>query len=144
MSDNTKDGVTIGGAYKESDEHVPASTDLYGTFNTSGTGASQDPATTSPIFDVDRKIIAAEILKALDPEDDSTPASRVLFSEAQVVKTSDDEAETKALKAAAEEAIGNPVVVGGPSKAEAAAAETAEPVKDEDAKPVKATKAATK
>ena len=124
----TKDGVTIGGAYKESDAHVPASTDLYGVYNTSGTGASQDPATASPIYDTDRQAIAAEILKALDPED-PTPSSRVLFSDAQVVKTSEADAEKAALKASAEASLGNPVVVGGPSKAEAAAAETTTPAK---------------
>ena len=123
----TKDAAVVGGAYKESDTHVPDPTDLYGTFNTSGTGAHHDPATVSPIFDVDRQATAQQIVAALDPEDDSVAESTVLFSEPQAVVSADHEGEREALleKAKARLADG-PVEVGGDTHLDKEAAQSGE------------------
>lgn len=117
----TTEGVTIGGAYKESDDHVPNPADLYGTFNTHGVGAHHDPATISPIFDVDRKSVATQIKNALDPENPE-PSDRVLFAAPQAVVSADTEGEKQALMERVDAELADDVVVGGPSRPEAEAA----------------------
>lgn len=136
MSDNKDESATEAVTpYKESDEHVPAKTDMYGVFQTSGTGAHHDPATASPIYDTDRQFIAEEVLKALDPED-PTPSDRVLFAEPKAAVVSDTEGERNALKDLAQARLDEEVVVGGPSKAEAEAGESeTKPAKTAAAKP---------
>lgn len=114
-----KDGVVIGGVYKESDTHVPNPTDMYGALNTSGVGANEDLAAVSPIFAADRKAVAADILRALNPKDNSVSDARLLFSDDPEV---DHAEEAKALKALAKAALANPVEVGGPTAAEKDAA----------------------
>lgn len=125
MAEDTKDGVVVGGAYVENPDFVPDPADMYGTFNTSGTGAHHDPATVSPIFEVDRNKTAREILNALD-EDNPTPSSRVILPEAKPVLAADDEAAKAELKALAEARLEKTVVVGGPSDAEQQAAKSGE------------------
>lgn len=124
MAEN-KDGVVVGGEYVENPDFVPNPADMYGTFNTSGTGAHHDPATVSPIFEVDRNKTAQEILNALD-EDNPTPSSRVILPEAQPVVSRDDEAAKAEIKALAEARLEKEVVVGGPTPAEEEAAKEGE------------------
>lgn len=124
MADN-KDGVVVGGEYVENPDFVPNPADMYGTFNTSGTGAHHDPATVSPIFDVDRNKTAREIVNALDPEH-PTPSDRVILPEAQPVVSRDDEAAKAELLKVAKARLEKTVVVGGPSEAEQEAAKEGE------------------
>lgn len=126
MAEQNKDGVVVGGEYVENPDFVPDPTDMYGTFNTSGTGAHHDPATVSPIFAVDRNKTAADILAALDPEDDSVPASRVILPEPVAVTHVDDEGAKEELRRLAQARVEQKVVVGGPTPAEAEAGKKGE------------------
>lgn len=121
MSDNKDAGVTVGGAYVENPDFVPNPSDMYGTFNTHGVGAHHDPATVSPIFEVDRNLTAREVLNALDP-DSPVSSDRVLLPEAKAVVAADDEGAKETLKALAEKRLEKEVVIGGPSEAEKEAA----------------------
>ena len=127
MADDQKQdaNVKVGGAYVENPDFVPNPTDMYGTFNTSGTGAHHDPATVSPIFEVDRNLTAQEIVNALDPEH-PTPRDRVVFAEPKPVVSADNEAEEKSLREKAEARLEQEVVIGGPTPAEQEAAEGGE------------------
>lgn len=119
MSQNDEAVATVGGGYVESDEFTPNPMDLHGTFNTSGVGAHHDPSTVSPMFEVDRKATAAQIVAALDPEDTSVSADTVLLPEGD----KDPEAAKEAIKAQAQALLDEgPVVIGGPTPAEAEAA----------------------
>lgn len=124
MSDNKQDdGVKVGGAYVENENHVPNPADMYGTFNTSGVGPSGDLASVSPIFETDKNATAREILNSLDPEN-PTSSDRVIFGTPQAVVTSDHDGDRDRLKELAEARVNKEVVVGGPSPIEQEAAKT--------------------
>lgn len=111
MSDNP---VKVGGAYVESEDHVPNPTDMVAQYNTSGIGAHQRIEEVSPIFEVDKVKVAQEVLGALDPENDSVKSDRVLLP----VPLLDNETAKKELIEAAEARVKQGVVVGGPTPAE--------------------------
>jgi len=112
-------GVQIGGEYSEgNDAHVPNPTDMYRQYKTSGTGAHEDVSAVSPIFDADRQTLAVEAARALDPDDPGVPRSRVILPD----EKGNNEQAIKDIQRRAEAAVENPVVIGGPSKAEANAA----------------------
>lgn len=124
MSDSKNKVVEFGGAYVENTNFVPEASDVHGTFNTSGVGASHDPATISPIFAIDRLTVAAQIKAALDPEDHSVSADKVIFATPTTFTPVDPDAEKAALLAKADAALADgPVIVGGPSALEREAAQ---------------------
>lgn len=106
--------ITVGGAYKESDDHVPEPTDMVAQYNTEGVGAHGKIEEVSPIFEVDKVKTAQEITAALDPENDAVPSSRVLLPEA----LDDNETAKKNLKEVAEARVKKGVEIGGPTPAE--------------------------
>lgn len=99
--------------YKESDAHVPNPYDLTGTVNTTGIGSHQNLATASAVVEADKQASAKSVL---DGE------AEVVFA-GDSVPSQEDQIESleKVAKKKADEA---PVVVGGPTPDEAAAAET--------------------
>lgn len=118
----TNSAVKVGGAYKESDDHVPNPTDLYDQFNTSGTGSHHVIEDVSPIFDVAKRESKILSGRALDPND-PTPESHVVLPEGQRLITEDLDKVRDRLKKEAKEAEKNPVEVGGPSPSQRLAAE---------------------
>ncbi len=114
------DPVEIGGAYVESESHVPNPTDIVAQYNTSGTGAHQKIEEISPIFEVDKVKTAEQILGALDPKDTSVSADKVLLPNVE----QDNDAAAKAIKATAKARVQEGVVVGGPTPAEREAEDT--------------------
>ncbi len=122
MAENeNKDGVVVGGVYVENPDFVSDPRDDIGTFNTSGTGAHHDPATVSSVYAVDRNKTAADILAALDEDDDSVPSSRIILPEPVQVVSVDDDGAKEELRRLAQARVDQKVVIGGPSEAEAAA-----------------------
>lgn len=120
MSENTV--VTVGGAYKESDDHVPDATDQFGTLDTSATAGSahgQVDAVT-PIFDVAKAQDALTAKRALDPNDSGVDASLVVLPQGMVI-AEDGAAEARKR---IEDAEVKPVEVGGPNAYQEAAAES--------------------
>lgn len=113
-------GVKVGGEYVENPDHIPNATDQFKQYKTSGTGAHEKIEEVSPIFDADRQVTAVEAARALDPDDPGVPRSRVILPDDK----EDNDAAIDRLKAAAKRAVKQPVVVGGPSKAEVQAAES--------------------
>lgn len=111
MADNP---IKVGGAYKESDDHVPNPTDMVAQFNTSGLGAHGRIEEVAPVFEVDKVKTAQEILGAFDPKNDAVKSDRVLLPEA----LDDNETAKKNLTEAAEARVKQGVVVGGPTPAE--------------------------
>lgn len=108
-------GVQIGGEYSEDNpDHIPNPTDQYRQYKTSGTGAHEDISEVSPIFDADRQTLAVEAARALDPDDPGVPRNRVILPDDK----EDNEAAVRRVQAAADKAVANPVIVGGPGKAE--------------------------
>lgn len=116
------DAVTVGGAYKEDDDFVPNPTDAFGTLDTSATAGAAHGAVeaVTPIFEVAKAQEAIVAAKALDPEDDSVPASMVILPDSD---RSFEDAK-KAVEAAAKAAEENPVEVGGLNPFQRQAAET--------------------
>lgn len=106
--------ITVGGAYKESDDFVPNPTDMVAQFNTSGLGAHGRIEEVAPVFEVDKVKTAQEIEAALDPKNDSVPASRVLLPEA----LDDNETAKKNLAEVAKARLKKGVEIGGPTPAE--------------------------
>src|SRR5881398_659728 len=109
------DAVTVGGAYKESDDFIPDPTDAFGTLDTSGTaGAAHGKVeAVTPIFDVARaqdKITAA---RALDPNDDGVHESLVVLPQGMVIAEDGAEEARQRVKDQAENL--EPVQVGGPN-----------------------------
>ncbi len=117
-------GVTVGGAYQESEDFIPNPADMRKQFNTSGLGASGRIEEVTAVFDVDKVRIGEQIVSALDPDDDTVPSDRVVLPSLET----DNEAASKAILATAEKRVEKGVVIGGPSEAEKAAAE---PVSDQ-------------
>lgn len=115
MSDNP---IQVGGPYQESENHVPDPTDIVSQFNTEGVGAHNVIEKVSPIFEVDKVKTAQEIQAALDPENTTVSASKVLLPEGIV----DNETAKRDLLAVADARVEKGVVVGGPDPAEEAAA----------------------
>lgn len=120
------DAVTLGGAYKESDSHVPDPTDAYGTLDTSGTAGSAHGSIESvtPIFEVAKAQEAIVAAKALDPNDDSVPASLVVLPQGMVIAEDGAQAARERVAQVGKNAAENPVEVGGLSPAQKQAAET--------------------
>lgn len=121
--------TTDGAPYVENPDFVPDPTNVYGTYNTSGTGAHEDPNVVSPLYAADRKAVAQQIVSALDPEDQTVDEGTVLFPapQANVTIQDDNGAAKQALREKAQAVLDEgPVVVGGPAPAEQAAAESGE------------------
>lgn len=112
---DTKSSVKVGGAYKESDDHVPSPTDLYDQYNTSGTGSHHVIEDVSPVFEVAKRDAKIQTGRALDPEDTDVPTSAVVLPDGQRLIVEDHDEIRDRLKADAEKAADNPVEVGGPS-----------------------------
>lgn len=125
MSD-TNPVVETAEAYKESDEHVPSPTDQYGTLDTSGTAGTAHSRLeeVTPVFDVAKKADLATAARALDPNDDSVPASLVVLPEGQQLVAGDPEGARKRIENAAAAASKEPVVLGGKTLAQEEAAES--------------------
>lgn len=85
--------------YKESDDFVPEPTAQYGTLDTSATAgaAHSQIEEISPVFQVADKQNAEVAAKALDPEDDSVPASVVVLPDSD--RSHDDAVEAVKKKA---------------------------------------------
>ena len=115
MSENP---ITVGGAYKESDSHVPNPTDMVAQFNTEGVGAHGKIEEVSPIFEVDKVKTAQEIVGALDPDNDAVDSDRVLLPNVE----QDNEVAKENLLAVAEKRVEKGVEIGGPTPAEREAA----------------------
>jgi predicted dinucleotide-binding enzyme len=121
--------VKIGGAYREEDESfVPDPTHQYGTVDTSGTAGVADSRIeeVTPIFEVAKaqdRIMAA---RALDPDDPDVPESLVVLPQGTTIVQGDPEAARERVRSLAEEAMANPIEVGGPSLAQRQAAESGE------------------
>ncbi len=128
-------------AYKESDDHVPAPTDMYGTLDTSGTAGTAHSRLeeVTPVFDVAAKQDAITAARALDPEDKEVPESLVILPEGQQLVQGDPEAARTRIQNKAAAAAKEPVVLGG----ETAAQEDASQSGDEAAKDAKADQART-
>jgi len=90
--------------YVENEDFVPNPTDLYGTYNTSGVGASDDPATVSPIFAQDKAASAQRFLDALDP-DNPYPKDRIIFPDPVPVVSADNDALEAEVKEQAQAAV---------------------------------------
>lgn len=121
--------------YKESDDFVPDPTDAFGTLDTSATaGAAHGRVeAVTPIFEVAKKQDAIAAAKALDPDDDSVPASLVVLPEGMVVREAGTQEAADRVKAAGKNAKENPVEVGGPNPFQEEAAEsTAKSAKSTD------------
>lgn len=113
-----KSPVTVGGEYKESDDHIPNPTDITTQFNTSGVGAHHRIEEVAPIFEVDKVTTAQEITAALDDKDDTVPASRVLLPD----PLGDNETAKKNIEAAAKARVKQGATLQGPGPAEREAA----------------------
>lgn len=112
--------VKFGGAYKESDTHVPDPTAMYDQFNTSGTGAHGVIEDVSPVFEIAKNNAAVQAANAIDP-DHPEPASSLIYPDAQNLRVVDHDEIHEKVRARAEEAKSAPVVVGGPTLSERAA-----------------------
>lgn len=73
--------LKFGGAYKESDTHVPNPTSQYGTLDTTDTAGSADHSMEdiSPVFAAAKAQNLLQAARALDPEDTAVPASLVVL-----------------------------------------------------------------
>lgn len=111
--------------YKESDSFVPNPTHQYGTLDTSGTaGAAHSRLEeVTPVFDVAKAQNAIIAKRAVDPDDPEVPSYLVTMPPGtNFVPVDVNAIEDRVAKqgAAAEE---NPIVVGGPTASQVAAAE---------------------
>lgn len=111
MADNP---IKVGGAYQESEDHVPNPTDMVAQYNTSGLGAHQRIEEVAPVFEVDKVKTAQEILGALDPKNEAVSSDRVLLPNA----VDDNETAKKNLTEVAKGRVKQGVVIGGPTPAE--------------------------
>lgn len=114
--------VQMGGAYMESDDHVPDPTHQFGTVDTSGTAGTAHSRIeeTTAIFDVAKQHDLVTAARALDPDDTDVSSSLVVLPG----DLRDMEEAKEAVRAAAENALANPVEVGGPTLAQREAAES--------------------
>lgn len=119
MADEAKDQVAVKvGGRVEDEDHVPASTDIYAQLNTHSQGTvANDVHGPTPLFRAGRVQAVVDAVKHLAGEADGA-FDRVVFSE-----SNDNAAAVAGLKKHAAGLVANPVVVGGPSPAVAAAAE---------------------
>ena len=87
--------------YQENENFVPEPTAQFGTLDTSGTAgvAHSRLEEITPVFDVARKQEAKAAAAALDPEDDSVPASLVTLPDSN--RTKDEAVETVKARAKA-------------------------------------------
>jgi hypothetical protein len=109
--------VQVGGAYQESEDHVPNPTDMVAQFNTSGLGAHGRIEEVSPIFEVDKVKTAQEILAATDPDNDAVGSDRVLLPN----PVEDNDVALDQITELAERRVEKGVVIGGPTPAESEA-----------------------
>lgn len=121
-----QDAVVVGGAYKESDDHVPNPTHQFGTVDTSGTAGTAHSRIeeVSPIFDVADAQNAVTAARALDPDDKDVDESLVNLPAGQVLEVVDKDAVRERIQAKADAVVAEPVEVGGPTKAQKEAAES--------------------
>lgn len=113
----TDSPVQVGGAYQESEDHVPNPTDMVAQYNTSGLGAHGKIEEVSPIFEVDKVKTAQEILAATDPDNDAVGSDRVLLPNA----VEDNDVALEQITELAERRVEQGVVIGGPTPAESEA-----------------------
>lgn len=73
--------LKLGGAYKESDSHVPSPTDQFGTLDTTDTAGKADHSVqdVSPVFEAAKAQNLLQAARALDPEDTEVPSSLVIL-----------------------------------------------------------------
>lgn len=124
MATTETPAVVVGGAYKESDDHVPNPTDQYGVVDTSGTAGIGDQRIEdiTPVFDVAKNQALLDAKRALDPEDTDFDASLVTLPQGQITSVVDPAAERQRVLDLADAV--KPVEVGGPSASQRAAAES--------------------
>lgn len=113
------DAVKVGGPYVEDENFVPNPTDQMKQYNTSGLGAHQRIEEVANIFEVDKVKTAEQIVAALDEDDPSVDASRVVLPSA----TDDNDAARERVLKAAQARVKQGVVIGEPGPAEREAAE---------------------
>lgn len=116
MSDSG--AVTVGGNYVEDEDFVPSPTDMQKQYNTSGLGASGRIEETSAVYAVDKARTAEQILAALDPDDNSVSADKVLLPG----DLDRDEAHDH-ISEVAQARVDKGVVIGGPTPAQEQAEE---------------------
>lgn len=121
-----QDVVTVGGAYKESDDHVPDPTHQFGTVDTSGTAGTAHSRIeeVTPVFDVADAQNAATAARALDPEDKDVPESLVNLPQGQVMEVVDKDAVKDRIQTKAQAYKKDPVEIGGATLAQKEAAES--------------------
>lgn len=120
-----QDAVTVGGAYKESDDHVPSPTDVYGTLDTSATAGAADSRieTVTPIHEVAKAQDAIVAAKALDPDDDSVDSSLVVLPQGMIISESGEGEAKERVSSLGQKASESPVEIGGLSPFQKQAAE---------------------
>lgn len=111
------EAITVDEAYKESDDFVPNPSDMRGTYNTSGLGASERIEEVSSVFEVDKVNVAQEIVDALDPDSPVSSSKVLLPNPVESNEEALDQIET-----AAERRLEQGAVIGGPGPAERDAA----------------------
>lgn len=118
--------VTVGGAYKESDDFVPDPTDAFGTLDTSQTAGSAHGKVeaVTPIFEIAKAQNAVTAARALDPNDTEVDSSLVTLPQGMVISESGEQEARDRVAATADTAKSEPVVVGGPNPFQRAAAES--------------------
>lgn len=117
-----RQAVKLGGAYKEEDDtFVPDPTHQFGTVDTSGTAGTAHSRIeeTTAIFDVAKQADMVTAARALDPDDPDVHSSMVVLPG----DLRDMEEAKEAVRSAAENALSNPVEIGGPTLAQREAAE---------------------
>ena len=135
--------VKIGGAYSEDNEDfVPDPTHQYGTVDTSGTAGVADSRIeeVTSIFEVAKAQDAVVAARALDPDDPDVSESMVVLPQGVTIVHGDPDAAKERVTKAADDAMANPIEVGGPSLAQRQAAESAD---DKDKPAPKAAAAST-
>ena len=123
-----QDAVTVGGAYKESDDFVPSPTDVFGTLDTSNTAGAADSRieTVTPIHEVAKAQDAIVAAKALDPDDDSVDSSLVVLPQGLVISESGEQEARERVQTVGQKAAESPVEIGGPNPFQKQAAESGE------------------
>lgn len=117
--------VTVGGNYKESDDHLPDPTDQMGTVDTSGTAGTAHGRIeeVTKIFDVAKAQDLQTAARALDPKDTDVSESLVTLPAGPTIIQGDPKEAAERVKTAAKEATKSPIEIGGPTLAQRQAAE---------------------
>ena len=124
MSPQTDPNASVE-VYKESDSFVPNPTHQYGTMDTSGTAGAAHAKleNVTPIFEVAQAQNAIVAKAALDPDRPDVPDYLVTMPPGQNIVPVDTEAIKQAVIDKGTAVEENPIVVGGPSPYQQAAAE---------------------